>query len=60
MKGHPITEWGAPCHVCDAEAAAFAAQLGNPPEELVVRTYDGKATYFRIPKHLRPRLKSRR
>lgn len=34
------------------EAAAFAAQLANPPEELVLRSHDGKATYFRIPKHL--------
>lgn len=60
MKGHPVTEWGATCHECDAEAAAFADQLANPPEELVLRTHDGKATYFRIPKHLRPRRKPRR
>lgn len=52
MKGHPVHEWGAPCHVCDAEAAAFAAQLANPPAELVIRSHDGSATTYSIPKHL--------
>lgn len=60
MKGHPVTEWGAPCHECDVEAAAFEASLGNPPEEMVLRDHQGRTTYFRIPKHLRPRRKARR
>lgn len=61
MKGHSVTEWGAPCHECDADAAAWAAQLANPPEEMVLRSGDARTTqFFRIPKHLRPRRKARR
>jgi len=60
MAGHLLAEWGQPCAACADEADAWAAQLANPPEELVLRSHDGKATYFRIPKHLRPRRKVRR
>jgi hypothetical protein len=55
MKRHPVANWGDPCPVCDSEAAAFAAQLRDPPAEMVIRAHNGTVTFFRIPKHLQRR-----
>lgn len=52
MAGHPVPDWGQPCPLCDADAAAWAAQLANPPATLVIRSHDGTATTYGIPKHL--------
>jgi hypothetical protein len=61
MAGHPIAHGGAKCAACVELDAAFEASLARPPEELVLRSGDGKSVqHFRIPKHLRPRRKVRR
>ena len=54
-EGHPIAAPGDPCEPCDRALAKITAEIGPPPQDMVIRDGTGKTTYFRIPKHLRPR-----